>query len=81
MSYGFFWISLVITLMFPAMKLAAAPTTEAMAWYMFIWGIFTTGMLIATFKRASYMMSILFATVVILFMLLAAHFWAESAGV
>ena len=80
-SYGFFWISFVLTLTLPKTGAVVAPNGNALGCYMLIWGVFTVGMFIATLKRAPIAMQFLFATVWVLFFLLAAHFFAGSAGV
>jgi succinate-acetate transporter protein len=49
-----------------------------MAWYLFIWGIFSFGMFVATLKKSPWIIVFLFFTVVLLFMLLAAENWTES---
>lgn len=69
-SYGFFWIVLIALLMIPKLGLGEAPTPVAMGWFLAIWGVFSTGLFIATFKLAK-MMRILFGSVAILFFLLA----------
>jgi len=45
-----------------------------LAWVCILWGLFTAYMTIGTFKM-SYMHIIVFATLVLLFFLLAAHFF------
>lgn len=80
-SYGFFWLSFCWLLMLPATKLGAAPDPMSLALYLFIWGIFSLMMFVATLKKAPIALSFVFFTVVVLFMLLAAHFWSESAKV
>jgi hypothetical protein len=78
LSYGFFWISFTLLVILPKAGFAPATSADGLAWYMFIWGIFTTGMFVATLKKASWGLVILFFTVVLLFMLLASHFWTLS---
>ncbi|MBK3516382.1 acetate uptake transporter [Carboxylicivirga marina] len=69
-SYGAFWISLVFIWIFPKMGLGEAPSATAMGYYLTVWGIYTVGFWVATFKMTKTMM-FLFATVVVLFALLA----------
>ncbi len=69
-SYGFFWIILVALMMIPKLGLGEAPTPKAMGWFLVVWGIFTTGLFIATFSLTK-MMRVLFGSVVALFFLLA----------
>lgn len=79
MSYGFFWWSLCIIIVLPAMKYAAPADHNAMACYLFIWGIFTTVMFVGTLvKRLPWVLSWVFFTVIVLFALLAARHWADS---
>lgn len=69
-SYGAFWISLVFLLVLPKMGLGAASSPIAMGYYLSVWGIFSFGLFIATLKINKALM-VLFASVVILFALLA----------
>ncbi len=70
LSYGCFWLTLVGLLVMPGINLGAAADSSGLAAYLAIWGVFTIGLFIATLKlnRA---LQVLFATVVILFFLLA----------
>jgi succinate-acetate transporter protein len=81
LSYGCFWESLIFLQLLPKMGISVAADPTAMAWYCFIWGIFSTGMFIATLKAAPYTLVFVFLTLVALFFLLAAHYWTESVGV
>jgi succinate-acetate transporter protein len=69
-SYGFFWLSLVALLLLPATGASKAPDSTAMAAYLAMWGLFTAGLFVGTLKinRA---LQIVFATLVVLFFLLA----------
>ena len=77
-SYGLFWQSLILTQLLPKTGLSAKPDGPSMAFYCFIWGIFTIGMFIATLKKSPRALQFVFFTVIVLFMLLAAHFWTGS---
>ena len=77
-SYGFFWQSLIFLNIMKTLKIAGAPDGNAMGFYCLIWGVFTLGMWIATWKITNRALSFTFFTVVLLFALLAAHFFAES---
>jgi succinate-acetate transporter protein len=81
LSYGFFWWSLVFTLVIPKMGYGTAPSSMGMAFYLFIWGCFSTCMFIGTLKKSPWALVFVFFTVIILFMLLAAHYWTESLKV
>jgi len=69
-SYGFFWLSLVALLLLPATGASKAPDATAMTAYLAMWGLFTAGLFVGTLKinRA---LQIVFATLVVLFFLLA----------
>jgi uncharacterized protein len=69
-SYGFFWIILIALMMIPKLGLGEAPNPKAMGWFLVVWGIFSTGLFIATFSLTK-MMRVLFGSVVALFFLLA----------
>jgi len=69
-SYGLFWLTLVALLVFPKMGWGDAPSSSAMAGYLFMWGLFTFFMFIGTLKlnRA---LQFVFASLTILFWLLS----------
>ncbi len=78
-SYGFFWWSLFFVVTLPGMGIAKAPDDTSMGCYLFIWGIFSFIMFVATLiKRAPISFSFLFLTVVVLFMLLAGFHWTNN---
>jgi succinate-acetate transporter protein len=54
MSYGFFWISLVIIFTWPTSATVKATDMNGLGTYMLIWGIFSFGMWIATLKKSPY---------------------------
>jgi len=69
-SYGLFWYSFAILLLLPKLGLAAAPDDASLVAYLFMWGLFTAVMFIATLKLSRGLQAI-FATLAILFFLLA----------
>jgi uncharacterized protein len=70
-SYGFFWLSLVVLVLLPKIIPAVAATNEtALAIYLSIWGLFTAVMFIGTF-RLSCALKFVFGSLTILFALLA----------
>ena len=69
-SYGIFWLTLVFLLILPKMGLGTAPTPIAMGYFLTVWGILSLGFFVATLKLGR-ALAILFATVVLLFALLA----------
>jgi uncharacterized protein len=69
-SFGLFWISLVALLVMPMKGMGAENDNAAMTAYFIIWGIFTLGLFFGTLK-ANRALQFIFATLVILFFLLA----------
>lgn len=79
-SYGLFWLSLVTLILLAKIGWAAKSDDTAMAAYLAIWGLFTAVMFIGTL-RLSRALQIVFATLTILFFLLAYGDFANgSAG-
>ena len=78
LSYGLFWISFCCLFILPAMGIAVKPDAPSLALYLFIWGVFSLNMFVATLKKSPWALVFVFFTVVILFFLLAAHFWSED---
>ncbi|MFA6925083.1 MAG: acetate uptake transporter [Bacteroidales bacterium] len=68
--YGFFWISLVSIVLLPVGGIAAKPFKNEFAAYLFLWGVFSLVMFVATLKlnRA---LQVIFFTLFILFFLLS----------
>ena len=69
-SYGFFWLSLVGLIVMPKMGWITAPSEGAMVAYLAIWGLFTLLLFFGTLKL-SRALQFVFATLTILFILLA----------
>ena len=84
-SYGLFWISLVALWLLPSLTFindgSKAVSTEAgfMAWYFFMWGLFTFCMFIGTLKKNTGLQTI-FGSLFILFFLLALRDWGYISG-
>ncbi|AKB73801.1 Putative regulatory protein [Methanosarcina lacustris Z-7289] len=81
-SFGFFWLTLVGIVLLP--KTGSYSGLEAKAFpfaaYLFMWGVFTFFMFIGTL-RGSRALSVVFLTLTILFFLLAAGNYLESAAI
>ncbi|MGH2565671.1 MAG: acetate uptake transporter [Ginsengibacter sp.] len=75
-SYGFFWLSLVVLVVMPKWGWIGATSTNGMIAYLIIWGIFTFLLFIGTL-RINRSLQFVFATLTILFFLLAA---GEATG-
>ncbi len=69
-SYGLFWLSLAGILMLPALGLGERPGPFAMATYLAMWGAFTAILFVGTL-RLSRGLQVVFATLTLLFVLLA----------
>ena len=70
-AYGFFWISLIVLMILPKLGWGETPSATAMGWFLTVWGLFTLGMVVASFALSK-IMRVLFITVLLLFALLAA---------
>ena len=69
-SYGMFWISLVALVLMPEHGLVAATDSTAMGSYLAIWGLFSAVLFVGTL-RLNRALQVVFATVTVLFFLLA----------
>ena len=69
-SYGSFWLTLVALIVMPKLGWAPAASESAMVAYLIMWGIFT-GLLFIGTLRISKALQVVFATLTILFFLLA----------
>jgi len=79
-SYGLFWLSLVTLIILAKLGWGAPSNDTAMAAYLAMWGLFTAVMFVGTL-RLNRALQIVFATLTILFFLLAiGDFTAASAG-
>ena len=78
LSYGHFWLTLVALIIMPKMGWAEGTPPAFMAWYLFLWGIFTLFMFVGTLK-ANRCLQFIFFSLTILFFLLAIKDWTGSA--
>jgi succinate-acetate transporter protein len=79
-SYGLFWLTLVWLIVSPRVNLGDADEGPAMAAYLFMWGLFTAVMFVATL-RLNRALQVVFATLAILFFLLAYGDYANNNAV
>lgn len=68
-SYGFFWIALVMLIVMPSIGWSAALAKEGLIAFLAVWGIFSLVMFIITF-RLSRALQVVFGLLVLLFFLL-----------
>lgn len=79
-SYGLFWLSLVALLILPQVVDGDLSTGASfMGWYFLMWGLFTMLMFVATLKLNTGL-QVVFATLFILFYLLALKEWGYLSG-
>jgi uncharacterized protein len=69
-SYGLFWMSLVALIVIPKMGWMTAPSEGSMVAYLIVWGVFTLLLFFGTL-RLSRALQFVFATLTVLFFLLA----------
>ncbi len=79
-SYGFFWLTLVGLIFLPKMNLIPAPSTNGMVAYLIMWGIFT-GLLFFGTLQINKALQFVFASLTILFFLLAIGDATENATI
>ena len=80
LSYGLFWLSLVTLIILAKLGWGAPSNDTAMAAYLTMWGLFTAVMFLGTL-RLNRALQIVFATLTILFFLLAiGDFTAANVG-
>ena len=79
-AYGCFWLSLVAIWLLPKLAGAAVADETAMAWYLLLWGIFTCGLFVGTF-RISRALQVVFGSLTLLFLLLAARDFLVASGI
>jgi succinate-acetate transporter protein len=75
-AYGLFWLSLVALLVLPRIGVADATDRSGMAAYLFVWGLFSVALSVATLKMNRAVMMV-FLALTILFFLLA---FADATG-
>ncbi len=76
-SYGLFWLTLVALIVGPKLGLWDETSKGLMGWYFLAWGLFTFCLFIGTLKlnRA---LQVVFATLTVLFVLLAIRDWTGN---
>jgi uncharacterized protein len=79
LSYGMFWLTLVFLILAPKWGIAEKTEEGFMAWYLFVWGLFTFFMFLGTLdKHKSPVLKFIFGSLTVLFFLLAARDWMGS---
>jgi len=78
-AYGFFWMALVAIWTLPKMGVATASDELTMGFFLAVWGLFTLGMWVGTF-RLNKMLQVVFGSLTVLFFLLATRDFLKAAG-
>jgi len=78
-AYGFFWLALVAVWTLPKMGLATASDELTMGFFLGLWGLFTLGMFVGTFKL-NRMLQVVFGTLTLLFILLSCRDFLNAAA-
>ena len=78
LSYGMFWLTLVFLVVAPKWGITDKTEDGFMAWYLFVWGLFTLFMFMGTVNKSP-VLRFVFASLVVLFTLLAVRDWTGSA--
>jgi len=68
-AYGLFWLSLISLIVMPRFGIADATDRSGMAAYLFVWGIFTVVLFVATLKMNRAVMLMFFALTILFFLL------------
>lgn len=76
-SYGLFWLSLVALVVFPGWGMGEEPSSRAMGWYLFSWGVFTAVMFVGSLRTTRALQAVFF-TLALLFFLLALADWTGN---
>lgn len=77
-SYGMFWLTLVFLIVAPKWGIIEKTEEGFMVWYLAVWGVFTAFMFLGTLGK-SLVLQFIFASLTVLFFLLAARDWTGSA--
>ena len=80
LSYGFFWLSLVALIVMPKLGWVDKTSGGALVAYLIMWGIFTFLLFFGTLKLSK-ALQFVFASLTILFFLLAIGDATENAGI
>lgn len=79
-SYGFFWLTLVGLILMAKWEWITPTSKPALATYLLVWGIFTALLFVGTF-RLNRALQFVFATLTILFFLLAIGNYTGNEGI
>lgn len=76
-SYGVFWLTLVGLIIAPRFGLAEKTPEAFMGWFLALWGVFTLALFVCTLRK-NRALQVIFASLTVLFALLAIRDWTGS---
>jgi hypothetical protein len=79
-SYGLFWLSLVVLILLPKLGLVAPSDETAMAAYLSLWGLFTAVMFLGTLRLNRALQFVFLSLAVLFFLLAIGDYTGASAG-
>jgi len=79
LSYGLFWESFAVIVLFKIMGLVSFTPASSLAAYLFMWGLFTLLMFIGTLKLNGALMFVFGSLFILFFLLAAGNAWNNSS--
>jgi len=79
LSYGLFWESFAMIVLFNLMGLVAFTPSSSLAAYLFMWGLFTLLMFVGTLRLNGALMFVFGSLFVLFFLLAAGNAWSNSS--
>ena len=79
-SYGLFWLSLVVLILLPKLGLGAVSDEIAMAAYLAMWGLFTAVMFLGTLRLNRALQFVFLSLAVLFFLLAMGDYTGAGAG-
>jgi len=79
LSYGLFWESFAVIVLFKIMGLVSFTPSSSLAAYLFMWGVFTLLMFVGTLKLNGALMFVFGSLFILFFLLAAGNAWNNSS--
>ena len=79
LSYGLFWESFAVIVLFKIMGLVSFTPSTSLAAYLFMWGLFTLLMFIGTLRLNGALMFVFGSLFILFFLLAAGNAWNNSS--
>ena len=79
LSYGLFWESFAVIVLFDMMGLVAFTPSTSLAAYLFMWGLFTLLMFIGTLRLNGALMFVFGSLFILFFLLAAGNAWDNTS--